>query len=136
MFQKIVFLIIPFLVGCGAASQNPYLTGAGVGVAASNAAEYVQQAFTPEYKLHALPLEFCFQDGGHYTCLLTPCEERCELTLTPEEWEAQNGKVASLRTSVGLLNSVLEYCKANKAQSDVCIEHLWRYQGVSIEVAR
>ena len=126
-----VFSFFILLTGCGGGNllSSP-ATPAAAALAASKAADYVKESFTPHYKLHALPLEFCFQDGGHYTCFLTPCEgDGCELTLTPDEWRDANAKVASLRTSVALLNSVMQYCDANRAQHDFCAEALYTYQG-------
>ena len=136
---KLVLPLTLLLSGCGGGIANALgggnpVAAATIGAGAARAADYVKEAFTPEYKLHVLPLEFCFQDGEQYTCFLSPCEGACTAHFSKEEWDSQNGKVASLRTSVGLLNAVLEYCKANREQNDFCIEQVWVYEGTRIVV--
>ena len=135
--MKTLILLFLILAGCAGTLpiQNPADIGGGAlgGVAVTKVAEKVKEVFTPKFLFQVYPTEICSITGhDHVTCYLVPCdlgEGECTAVYERADWEEQNPKVITLRSSA--IVPIKKFCEKNLK---ACEHYVQKYEGTTIVV--
>ena len=129
------FLLFSGCAGLPLPTQNTTSVAGGAlgGVALKETVDKVKKVFTPEYLLQVYPTEICsITSHDHVTCYLVPCalgEGECTAVYERADWEQQNPKVITLRSSA--IVPIKKFCERNIT---ACENYVQKYEGTTIVV--
>ena len=127
------------LAGCqGYVPQSPNVEGVATGAAGAEVANKVRESLTPHYPLYLQPLELCYLEyvkdaDSSVTCIITPCENNCEISMTWDGFIERSPKFMSLQAVSKVFNAIKQFCDANGDKW--CKEQLFKFsQNVAGEI--